>query len=122
MKFHGQRWEFRIGNAVVFADNAVNLHLLPCAYERLIVNDEVVQRGSSFIRQNFSEPWLTMVGEDELRVVMTSTLRGIRCEARLAGEPIEPCAYWTATWKGDRNSWPAADGWMPAGERSWIDR
>ncbi|PZO00190.1 MAG: hypothetical protein DCF28_11860 [Alphaproteobacteria bacterium] len=88
----------------------------------MIVNDEVVQRGSSFIRQDFSAPWLTMVGEEELRIVMTSRLAGIHCEARLAGDRIEPFAYKIATWKGDRSSWPPEDGWMLAGERSWIVR
>ncbi len=122
MKFHGQRWEYRIGNAVVFADNAFAFSLRPSVHERLIVNDEVVQSGSSWLRQKFNEPWLTIIGEEELNVVMTSRLRGIHCEARLSGEHIEPFAYWIATWTGDRSSWPSEKDWNPAGERSWIER
>jgi len=122
MKFHGQRWEYRIGNAVVFADNAFTLSLRPSIHERLIVNEEIVQRGSSWVRQNFNEPWLTMIGEEQLNVVMTSRLLGIHCEARLGAERIVPFAYWIASWKGDRRSWPSEGDWTPAGDRSWIQR
>lgn len=122
LKFHGQRWEYRIGNTVVFADNAFALSLRPSVQERLIVNDEVVQRGSSAIRQNFSEPWLTMAGDQELRVVMTSRFLGVHCAARLSGELIAPFAYWIAAWKGERDSWPSDDRWSPAGRQSWIVR
>jgi len=122
MKFHGQRWEYRIGNTVIFADNALTFSLRSFAKERLIVNDEVVQSGSSTIRQVFREPWLTMVGEGRLNVIITGRLFGIHCKATLDEKPLEPFAYWISTWKGESSSWPHHDGWGHAPKRSWIVR
>jgi len=122
VKLLGQRWEYRVGNSIVFVDNGFSW--TGWGQERLVVNDETVQQSGGWwrMRQAFREPWLTLVGESELRVALVSRLRGISCSATLDGEPIHPDALHGAVWQGRGGEWPAPDGWIEAANVSWISQ
>jgi hypothetical protein len=126
VRIHGQRWLFRIGNSVVKVDNAFSW--TTWTQERLIVNDEVVRQTSGWmrIRQTFTEPWLTMLGEEELRVKLVSRASAIACAATLGEAPLEPDERLSTSWNGGTLSWPAEEGWQPdserSGGRSWLVR
>lgn len=62
-------------------------------------------------RQDFKEPWLTMLGEDELSVSLRSRMMGISCSATLGTEPVPVHTMFEATWSGARHDWPATDAW-----------
>lgn len=121
MKLIGQRWRYEIGNSIIFVDNAFSWTLW--TQERLVVNDEEVQASSGWARmsQTYKEPWLTMLGEDELSIRMTSATMSIICAARLGGKPLEPVEMYTARWRGGRKSWPAEAEWAPQEPgRNWA--
>lgn len=113
MRIHGQRWQYRVGNALVHVDNAFSW--TGWAQERLVVNFETVEAAGAWFsfRRSFAEPWLTRIGEDELRVVLKSRLSGIDCGVTLAGEPLEAEALFEAKWSGAKGSWPPEEDWMP---------
>ena len=119
MKMMGQRWQFRIDNHVVNVDNAFSWW--GWGQERLLINQESVKAtGQWFVfRRSFAEPWLTRIGEDELTVKMRSTIGGIDCRVRLAGEELEPDTLYQLTWRGDRNSWPVSHEWEETDAFFW---
>lgn len=82
--------------------------------ERLIVNDEVAHSSSGWMRfgQKYSEPWLTMLGQEELRVVMRSRTLSILCRVSLGDVQLEPHACYTAEWTGKAHAWPEEIGWQ----------
>lgn len=120
MEIHGQRWRYRVGNTLVNVDNAFSW--TGWAQERLIVNEETVQQSGQWFgfRRAFDEPWLTSIGEDELRVRLRSKLMGISCEAELAGEKIDPDALFETSWAGTKGSWPNEQDWVQTDAFSWI--
>ncbi len=120
MHLIGQRWRYEIGNSIVHVENAFSWTLW--AQERLVVNDEEVQSsgGRMRFRQSFREPWLTMVGEDELSIRLASTAMGIKCAARLAGAPLTPTEIYEAKWHGSAKSWPDAVEWKPQPGKGWA--
>ena len=122
MRILGQRWEYRIGNSIVMVDNAFSWS--GWGQERLVVNGETARQAGGWfgIYRSFNESWLTQLGEGELRAVLTVRLRGIACAVTLDGQPVEPEAYWTASWKGGRYDWPPETDWSEALARSWIVR
>ena len=112
MRLIGQRWEYRIGNALVYVDNAYTYSLW--GQERLLVNDEEVKASSGWSRflQHYREPWLTDIGEGELKVRLRSGLGGIACTVWLDGERVEPTQRYEAQWTGPAYSWPAEEHWL----------
>ena len=122
MALFGQRWEYRIGNSVVFVDNAFNWS--GWGQERLVVNGESAGSAAGWfgMYRSFSKAWLTRLGEGELRVALSSRLRGIACALTVDGESFVPEAVWEATWSGPRGAWPEEDAWAEASVRSWIAR
>lgn len=112
MKLRGQRWQYRVGNSTVNVDNAWSFTFW--AQERLIVNDETVRRTGAFLalRRSYDEPWLTMIGEDELLVRMSAGVQAVLCKVTLGGEELEPDALFEATWTGPRHTWPEGAAWI----------
>lgn len=119
MKLHCQRWLFEIGNSVVKVDNAFSL--LGWAQERLIVNDEIAgQAGQWFaMRRNFAEPWLSMLGDSELKVSMFARVGSVECVVELDGERLEPALLQEATWSGRRGLWPDEQAWRETVNFVW---
>ena len=111
MHLIGQRWEYRIGNNIVMVDNAYTYSMW--GQERLLVNGEEAQVSGSWLRlvQSYREPWLTQLGEGELRVRLHSGIGSIRCKAWLDGELIEPEEIYDSGWHGPAYSWPDEDWW-----------
>lgn len=112
MKMLGQRWEYRVGNSVVKVDNGFSWSMW--GQERLIVNDEIAHSSSGWMRfgQKYTEPWLTMLGEEELRVVMRSRMLSILCQVSLGETQLEPHACLTAAWTGKARVWPEEAEWQ----------
>ena len=110
----GQRWVFDEGNARFVVDNAFSW--LGLAQERLVVNGETVQknRGAFNTRRNFREPWLTLVGDEELRVMLKSRILSISCTVTLGGRTLTPMQRLTAQWTGPHGSWPEEEEWQEA--------
>lgn len=121
MKLTGQRWRFEIGNALVCVDNAFNLWTL-WGQERVVVNGETVAVGQGRLRTRgtFATPWLTRLGETELKVQAIARSRGIEVDVRLDGARQRPVAYGNAAWHGPARSWPRDDEWRPGTD--WIVR
>ena len=112
MHLIGQRWEFRIGNSIVKVDNAFSWSLW--GQERMLVNEEAVQKSGGRLRhsQTFKEPWLTMLGEGELRVRLLGKAR-LYCTATLDGEEVPAHEIFEARWRGPAHSWPDEAEWKP---------
>ncbi len=112
MRFHGQRWRHRVGNSVVNVDNAFSW--MGWAQERMMVNDEVVQQAGQWfaMRRSFDEPWLTLIGDDVLKVKLRSTLSGLTCGAEVSGEAIKPEALFQVSWTGVRGDWLPEQNWL----------
>ena len=119
MKLMGQRWQYRVGNSVVNVDNAWSWTFW--AQERLCVNDEIVRRSGGFLvlRRSFKEPWLTMMGEDELSVQLMTAVQAVHCKVTLAGEDLEPDGLYEATWRGARHVWPQEADWVETDEMTF---
>lgn len=119
MKMHGQRWRYRVGNAVVNVDNAFSW--IGWGQERLVVNNEPVQMAGAWfgLKRSFGEPWLTLVGEDELRVTLRSKMMGIGCAVTLADRPVEPDACFEAIWSGGKGYWPEEQVWAQTRDLKW---
>jgi hypothetical protein len=110
----GQRWVFDEGNARIVVDNAFSW--LGLAQERLVVNGETVQKARAVFstRRDFLEPWLTLVGDEELRVALKSRILSISCTVTLGGRILTPVQHLTAQWTGIHGSWPEEDQWKEA--------
>jgi hypothetical protein len=102
-----------VGNALVHVDNAFSW--TRWAQERLVVNLETVESAGAWfaIRRSFAEPWLNRIGDDELKVDLKSTIRGITCHVTLAGEALQAEELFEAKWSGGKGSWPPEDSWVP---------
>jgi hypothetical protein len=111
MKLIGQRWEFQIGNTVIYVDNAYSWTLW--GQERMLVNGEQVHASSGRMRfsQKYQEPWLTPFGDGELKVWLRSTTTKLRCSISLEGEPIPASAIFSINWQGPVGSWPKEEEW-----------
>jgi hypothetical protein len=120
MKLIGQRWRYRVGNSRVDVDNAFSWSLW--GQERMLVNGETMHRSGGHLRlfQSYKEPWLSALGEGELRVSLKAVLQGIACVATLDGETIEPEALFECRWKGGAHDWPAEEEWQPTVRGAWI--
>lgn len=121
-KMIGQRWLYRIGNAVITVDNAFNWW--GWGQERLVVNDEVVQHSQGWMRrsQTFAEPWLTRLGEGELKVRIVGQIMTVRCEALLDGVPQDPETLMAARWSAPKGVWPKEEDWKPSESGDFIAR
>lgn len=106
MRMHFRRWRFREGNAEIIVDNAWSL--TGWAQERLVVNGETTSETSGWwrVQQSFSEPWLTRVGETELKVSLTAAINTVIAAVELDGRSLEPEQDVTFDWSGPRRSWP----------------
>lgn len=120
MRLMGQRWEFRIGNAVVKVDNAFSWSLW--GQERMLVNDEEVHSSSGRMRfsQKYQEPWLTSLGEGELKIWLRGGSSGVCCTAFLDGEAVPATEIYESVWRGPALGWPDEVEWQmqPPG-RGW---
>ena len=119
MRLHGQRWQYRVGNALVHVDNAFSWS--GWAQERLIINLETLEATGAWfgMRRSFKEPWLTRIGEDELKVDLKSKLWGIDCRVTLASEALEAEELFETKWIGAKGSWPTEENWQPTGRLSF---
>ena len=122
MRLIGQRWEYRVGNSIVLVDNAFSWS--GWGQERLIVNDETVGSAGGWfgLFRSFRKDWLTRFVEGDLKVALSSRLKGIACELTLDGEPVLTEAFWEAAWLGTRGAWPDETAWNEAAERGWFAR
>jgi hypothetical protein len=121
MRLLGQRWEYQIGNSLVFVDNAFSW--LGWGQERLLVNGEAAgAAGGWFVtRRKFREGWITRIGEGELLATLSARTLGIACTLRLDGDVQEPVGRWQARWSGGRGTWPDVNAWQEApGEGATI--
>jgi hypothetical protein len=118
MHILGQRWQYRVGNALVHVDNAFSW--IGWAQERLVVNGETVEAAGAWFsfRRSFAEPWLTLIGDDELKVDLKSRVSGIDCRVTLAGEALEAEELFEAKWSG-KGSWPAEESWTSTRRSTW---
>jgi hypothetical protein len=112
MRLIGQRWEFRIGNAVVKVDNAYSWSLW--GQERMLVNDEEVHSSSGWMRfsQKYQEPWLTPLGEGELRIWLRGGSSSVLCNAFLDEKAVPASAIYSSIWRGPALSWPDEMEWQ----------
>jgi hypothetical protein len=118
----GQRWLYRIGNATVVVDNAFNW--LGWGQERLRVNDETIHESQGWFRlsQTFSEPWLTRLGEGELKVRIIGQINSVRCEALLDGVAQDAESLMAVRWTGTRGAWPPETDWKISESGDFIAR
>jgi hypothetical protein len=119
MRIHGQRWQYRVGNALVHVDNAFSW--TGWGQERLVVNLETVKATGAWmaLRRSFAEPWLTRIGDDELQAQLKARLLGIDCCVTLAGEALEAEELFEAKWSGPKGTWPPEESWTPTKQLSF---
>ncbi len=106
MRMHFRRWRFREGNAEIIVENAWSL--TGWAQERLVVNGETTSEASGWwrVQQSFAEPWLTRLGETELKVSLIAAINTVNAVVELDGRILEPDQDVTFDWSGPRRSWP----------------
>jgi hypothetical protein len=111
-KIYGQRWQFQIGNSLVFVDNAYDTS--GWGKERLVINGETVQDSDGYHRshQTYKEPWLSHHGEVQLIAKLKSTYFWVYCELWAEEEIIECQYYYETSWHGKNNSWPDNHEWI----------
>jgi hypothetical protein len=109
MHMYVRRWRFREGNSDIVVENA--WALTGWAQERLVVNGETVAQGSGWWRytETFSEPWLSRLGETELKVELRSGLKTIHATVEIDGQRLEPEEDIVFNWTGPRRTWPPLD-------------
>lgn len=119
MRILGQRWQFSIGNSVVYVDNAFSWW--GWAQERLVVNDEAVKTSGAWFatKAGFHEAWLGLLGEEILSVRLKSTLIGVTCEVCLGNVRLEPDGLFETEWRGRRWSWPPGTAWRQTDSLIW---
>lgn len=120
MRFHGQRWIYRIGNSTVAVDNAFSWSMW--GQERMIVNGETVKQAQGWFvtSRTFAEPWLSLDGETEIRVQIMAGVLSLTCETFLNGERLSPQACYAVHWNGERCQWPDEALWEARPTRDSI--
>lgn len=112
MRLHGTRWEYRIGNHLVYVDNS--FCFIGWAGERLVVNDETVQETSGWFRmaETFFEPWILPHGDGQLEARLRAAVMSVTCELLLDDQHQTPVAIYDHVWNGPARSWPATEDWV----------
>ena len=80
----------------------------------MLVNDEVVHSSSGRMRfsQKDKEPWLTPLGEAELKIWLRSGFSGLLCSALLDGEAVPATELYSSVWQGPALGWPDELKWQ----------
>jgi len=103
---HFQRWRYLEGNSEIIVENAWTL--TGWTQERLVINGETTAEASGWWRltQSFSEPWLSRIGEAELKVSLRAAMLTVTIHLEIDGRVLEAERYLTFDWAGPRRQWP----------------
>ena len=102
-------WRYLEGNSEIIIDNAWTL--TGWAQERLVINGDTTAETSGWWRftQSFAEPWLSRIGETELKVSLRAAMFTVTIHVEVDGRVLEAERYLTFDWAGPRRQWPPLD-------------
>lgn len=112
MKLNGQKWVFQDGNHEIIAENAWSWTLF-FSQTRIRINGETVYEHAGYFwvaldwTSAHSEPWVTKLGDEELRIEFRSEPRSISIRAKIGDRELEPIDYLEGSWISKRGYWPA---------------
>lgn len=110
MKLHGQKWIFLDGNHEIIVENAWSWSMY--SQTRIKVNEETVYEHAAYFwvaidwTTGHSEPWMTQLGDETLRVEFISGNLKIHARALIGERELEPADYLEGKWKAQKGHWP----------------